>query len=116
MKKTNTVKANSQPGNIYDAFVKSFFGRVVVFADFLRHYGNPNFVAEINLSKIKLAPTHYLGKNGDERIVDLVFQCPLKHGPRHLQSRFFAVKGRENTFLYCLYCLILVSFRTLQAT
>jgi hypothetical protein len=27
-----------------------------------------------------LAPTHYLGKDGDERIVDLVFQCPLKHG------------------------------------
>ncbi|GHT18347.1 hypothetical protein FACS1894189_6160 [Planctomycetales bacterium] len=69
-----------KPGNIYDVFVKSFFGRVVVFADFLRHYGNKAFVAEVNLSKIRLAPTHYLGKDGDERIVDLVFQCPLKHG------------------------------------
>ncbi|GHT42247.1 hypothetical protein FACS189443_5030 [Planctomycetales bacterium] len=70
----------SKQGNIYDAFVKNFFGRVVVFADFLRHYGNKKFVAEVNLSKIRLAPTHYLGKDGDERIVDLVFQCPLKYG------------------------------------
>ncbi|MDR3110327.1 MAG: Rpn family recombination-promoting nuclease/putative transposase, partial [Planctomycetaceae bacterium] len=70
----------SQPGNIYDAFAKSFFGRVVVFADFLRHYGNRKFVDEVNLSKIRLAPTHYIGKDGVERIVDLVFQCPLKHG------------------------------------
>jgi hypothetical protein len=70
----------SQPGNIYDAFAKSFFGRVVVFADFLRHYGNRKFVDEVNLSKISLAPTHYIGKDGGERIVDLVFQCPLKHG------------------------------------
>ncbi|GHT46521.1 hypothetical protein FACS189454_07800 [Planctomycetales bacterium] len=69
-----------KPGNIYDAFVKLFFSRVVVFADFLRHYGNKAFVAEVNLLKIRLAPTHYLGKDGDERIVDLVFQCPLKHG------------------------------------
>ncbi|GHT45294.1 hypothetical protein FACS189454_04530 [Planctomycetales bacterium] len=69
-----------KPGNIYDAFVKLFFSWVVVFADFLRHYGNQKFVAEVNLSKIRLAPTHYLGKDGDERIVDLVFQCPLKHG------------------------------------
>ncbi|GHT45789.1 hypothetical protein FACS189454_05850 [Planctomycetales bacterium] len=51
-----------------------------MFADFLRHYGNQKFVAEVNLSKIRLAPTHYLGKDGDERIVDLAFQCPLKHG------------------------------------
>ncbi|GHT44549.1 hypothetical protein FACS189454_02290 [Planctomycetales bacterium] len=70
----------SKPGNIYDAFVKLFFSKVVVFADFLRHYGNKAFVAEVNLLKIRLAPTHYLGKDGDERIVDLVFQCPLKHG------------------------------------
>jgi hypothetical protein len=73
-------RGKSKPGNIYDAFVKSFFSRVVVFADFLRHYGNKKFVVEVNLSKIQLAPTHYLGKDGDERIVDLVFQCPLKHG------------------------------------
>jgi hypothetical protein len=76
----NENKKKSRTGNIYDAFVKLFFSRVVVFADFLRHYGNKEFVAEVNLSKIRLAPTHYLGKDGDERIVDLVFQCPLKHG------------------------------------
>jgi hypothetical protein len=81
MKEGKTEKqGKSHPGNIHDAFVKSFFSRVVVFADFLRHYGNKKFVAEVNLSKIRLAPTHYLGKDGDERIVDLVFQCPLKHG------------------------------------
>jgi hypothetical protein len=75
-----TKRDKSKPGNIYDAFAKSFFGRVVVFADFLRYYGNREFVAEVNLSKIRLAPTHYIGKDGGERIVDLVFQCPLKHG------------------------------------
>jgi hypothetical protein len=76
----NQNQYKSKQGNIHDAFVKLFFSRVVVFADFLRHYGNKAFVAEVNLSKIRLAPTHYLGKDGDERIVDLVFQCPLKHG------------------------------------
>jgi hypothetical protein len=76
----------SKQGNIYDVFVKSFFGRVVVFADFLLHYGNKKFVAEVNLSKIRLAPTHYLGKDGDERIADLVFQCPLKHGEGTLMA------------------------------
>ncbi len=32
------------------------------------------------MRRIKPAPTHYFGKDGDERIVDLVFQCPLKNG------------------------------------
>ena len=54
------------------------FAHIVVFADFLLNYADPKFVAEINLKKIQLAPTHYIGKDGDERIVDLVFHCPLK--------------------------------------
>ncbi|GHT47354.1 hypothetical protein FACS189454_09690 [Planctomycetales bacterium] len=79
-KSAESKRDKPKPGNIYDAFVKLFFSKVVVFTDFLRYYGNKAFVAEVNLSKIRLTPTHYPGKDGDERIVDLVFQCPLKRG------------------------------------
>jgi hypothetical protein len=73
-------------GNYLDTFVKKMFGQVVVFADFLLTYADPAFVKEINLKKIKPAPTHYIGKEGDERIVDLVFQCPLKSGMGSLMA------------------------------
>ncbi len=68
------------PGNIFDAFVKRMFGRILVFADFLAHYADPKFVDEMDLRKIRPAPTHYIGKDGSERIADLVFQCPLENG------------------------------------
>ena len=74
------AEKKSKPGNIFDAFVKSMFGRIFIFADFLKNYADPKFLVEIDLRKIKPAPTHYFGKDGDERIVDLVFQCPLKNG------------------------------------
>ena len=73
-------------GNYIDAFVKQMFGRVVVFVDFLVNYADQKFVAEIDLTKIKPAPTHYIGQQGDERIVDLVFQCPLKDGSGNLMT------------------------------
>ncbi|HBT75733.1 MAG TPA: hypothetical protein DEB39_02145 [Planctomycetaceae bacterium] len=82
-------KPKSEPkksGNIFDVFVKSMFGRVLVFADFLANYADPKFVAQIDLRKIKPAPTHYVGKDGSERIVDLVFQCPLKNGRGDLMA------------------------------
>ena len=58
----------------------------MVFADFLLNYADPKFVAEIDLAQIALAPTHYIGKDGDERIVDLVFMCPLKSGNGSLMA------------------------------
>ncbi|MCL2120400.1 MAG: Rpn family recombination-promoting nuclease/putative transposase, partial [Planctomycetaceae bacterium] len=67
-------------GNFIDVFVKRMFSRFVVFADFLLFYADQHFVNAIDLSKIEPAPTHYIGQEGDERIVDLVFQCPLKDG------------------------------------
>jgi hypothetical protein len=69
-----------QQGNYIDAFVKRMFTRIVVFVDFLLTYADPKFVAEIDLEKIALAPTHYIGHKGDERIIDLVFLCPLRNG------------------------------------
>ena len=78
-KKSKPQKAKSQ-GNIYDTFVKRMFGRILVIMDFLLYYADPRFVAAIDLKKIKPAPTHYIGKAGDERIIDLVFLCPLKNG------------------------------------
>ena len=74
------------PGNIFNAFVKQMFSRVVVFADFLTFYADPGFVAEIDLKRIKPAPTHYIGRTGDERVADLVFQCPLKNGNGSLMA------------------------------
>ena len=74
-------------GNYIDAFVKQMFGRVLVLVDFLRWYADPEFVEAVELMKIQPASTHYIGKDGDERIVDLVFQCPLKDG----RGNFFAV-------------------------
>jgi len=80
------MKESTSPGNIFDAFAKQMFSRVLVFTDFLSCYADPKFVAEIDLKKIKPAPTHYIGKDGDERIVDLVFQCPLKNGTGNLMA------------------------------
>ncbi|MDR2117202.1 MAG: Rpn family recombination-promoting nuclease/putative transposase, partial [Planctomycetaceae bacterium] len=76
----NKQPNKKRPGNIYDVFVKNFFGRVFVFCDVLINYAEPNFVCNIDLDKITAAPTHYIGEKGDERILDLVFWCPLKNG------------------------------------
>ena len=75
-----------KPGNVYDTFVKRFFGRIMVFVDFLLWYADAEFIAEIDLTKIRPAPTHYIGKDGTERITDLVFTCPLKHGGGSLMA------------------------------
>ena len=86
MKPETPVRQNKPQGNYIDVFVKNMFGRVLVFADFLRNYADPKFVAAIDLGKIIPAPTHYIGKDGDERIVDLVFRCPLKNGNGSLMA------------------------------
>lgn len=44
------------------------------------HYADKDFVSAIDLARIRPAVTHYIGKGGDERITDLVFQCPMKNG------------------------------------
>ena len=62
------------------------FGRVLVFVDFLQNYADQNFVSEIDIDKIEPAPTHYLGGKGDERIIDLVWRCPLKVGNGSLMA------------------------------
>ena len=92
MRKSKATPVNEPPhksarsGNIFDVFVKQMFGRIFVFADFLRRYADQDFVREIDLKRIRLAPTHYIGKKGDERIVDLVFTCPLKNGKGNLTA------------------------------
>jgi hypothetical protein len=73
-------------GNYVDAFVKQMFSRFIVFVDFLMFYADQRFVSEIDLMKIEPAPTHYIGKFGDERIADLVFQCPLKAGNGNMMA------------------------------
>ena len=85
----SSQKSKDKPksrGNIIDAFVKRMFSRMVVFVDFLTYYADPEFVAEIDPAKIEPAPTHYIGKTGDERIADLVFQCPLKDGNGNMMA------------------------------
>ena len=87
--KTESSTRKSKPkqqGNYIDAFVKKMFGRVLVFIDFLMHYADKDFLAEVDVQKITQAPTHYIGQKGDERIVDLVFQCPLKNGDGSLMA------------------------------
>lgn len=56
------------------------FSKVVLFAAFLQHYANQQFVALLDLANIKAVPTHIFGKDGVEQIVDLIFKCPLKTG------------------------------------
>jgi hypothetical protein len=75
-----------QQGNYVDVFVKRMFGQLVVFIDFLQNYADKQFVAEIDVNKIKPAPTHYIGVWGDERIIDMVFRCPLKSGDGSLMA------------------------------
>ena len=85
--KSSTPKSKSKKqGNYIDTFVKRMFGKVLVFADFLLNYADKKFVAAIDETKIELAPTHYIGDDGDERIVDLVFKCPLKSGDGSLMA------------------------------
>jgi hypothetical protein len=83
---TNRQVEQKPPGNYVDVFVKRMFGRLVVFIDFLLFYADQTFVNAIDLEKIAPAPTHYIGKDGSERIVDLVFQCPLKNGQGDLMA------------------------------
>ena len=92
-KPSSTTKSKPQrkskpkaQGNYIDTFVKRMFGQVLVFIDFLVNYADKQFVAEIDETKVQLAPTHYIGAKGDERIVDLVFQCPLKSGNGSLMA------------------------------
>ena len=80
VKSSTRKRKPEKPGNYIDVFVKRMFTRIVVFVDFLLTYADPKFVAEIDLEKIALAPTHYIGHKGDERIIDLVFLCPLRNG------------------------------------
>jgi hypothetical protein len=84
--KRTTSKEDKAPGNYIDTFVKRMFGRVLVFTDFMLNYADKQFVSVIDITKIQLAPTHYLGKHGDERIVDLVWRCPLKTGDGSLMA------------------------------
>jgi len=86
MKPKSPTRQTKPQGNYIDSFVKNMFGRVLVFADFLRNYADPKFVAAIDMNKITPAPTHYIGAKGDERIVDLVFHCPLKSGNGSLMA------------------------------
>ncbi|MDR1271220.1 MAG: Rpn family recombination-promoting nuclease/putative transposase, partial [Planctomycetaceae bacterium] len=83
MKNQTKEKQNSseptRPGNIYDAFVKNIFGQMFVFSDFLLHYADSDFVDKLDLDKISSSPTHYIAPSGVERILDLVFSCPLKN-------------------------------------
>jgi hypothetical protein len=76
----------TKKGNVFDAFVKQMFRRIFVFVDFLLHYADPEFVDAIDLKKISPAPTHYIGKDGAERIADLIFHCPLKNGNGSLMA------------------------------
>jgi hypothetical protein len=78
--------ADKSVGNYIDGFVKKMFGRVLVFVDFLQNYADPKFVSQIDTKRLRPAPTHYIGAKGDERIVDLVFQCPLKSGDGSLMA------------------------------
>ena len=69
-----------RPGNVFDTFTKQMFGRVFVFTDFMVSFADQIFVSKIDLAKIEAAPTHYISLDGNERIADLVFRCPLKDG------------------------------------
>ena len=92
----NCEKTNFSPFWVYiDTFVKGMFGRIVVFSDFLANYAEAKFLAEIDLKRIKPAPTHYIGQKGDERIVDLVFQCPLKGGGNLMTVIIFEHQNRS---------------------
>ena len=83
---SNQKSKKTPQGNYIDTFVKQMFSQIVVFADFLLHYADKKFIKEIDEKRIQPAPTHYIGQKGDERIVDLVFQCPLKNSSRNLMA------------------------------
>ncbi|MDR2117602.1 MAG: Rpn family recombination-promoting nuclease/putative transposase [Planctomycetaceae bacterium] len=85
-RKRSKKQPTKRPGNIYDTFVKNIFGRILVFIDFLQNYADPQFVSNIEINKIYPAPTHYIGMKGNERIVDLMFCCPLKNSNGNMKA------------------------------
>jgi hypothetical protein len=66
------------------------FGQIMIFSDFLLHYADKKFVADVDVTKIQPAPSHYFGKDGDERIVDSPNRCkncPGRVSPANLTVR-----------------------------
>ena len=72
-----TVVVVVRPGNVFDAFTKQMFGRILVFTDFFVNFAEPDFVSKIELKKIEAAPTH----RSEERRVGK--ECRSRWSPYH---------------------------------
>ena len=75
------LKISTNPKtNIHDQFVKAVFAHTELVAGLLRQYAEPTLLKQLDLRKIKLEPTHFVGEEGRERIADMIYSIPLKKG------------------------------------
>ncbi|MDR2705674.1 MAG: Rpn family recombination-promoting nuclease/putative transposase, partial [Planctomycetaceae bacterium] len=80
-KKSNT----NTTVNIHDQFVRAAFANLELVAEFLKLYVGKTdegrkLLKLMDLKRIRLEPTQFFGPEGRQRIADLIFWIPLKHG------------------------------------
>ncbi|MDR0705090.1 MAG: Rpn family recombination-promoting nuclease/putative transposase, partial [Planctomycetaceae bacterium] len=84
-------KLSSQPVisnktvNIHDEFVRAVFANLELVIEFLKLYVGKTregrkLLKLLDLKRIRLEPTQFFGPEGRQRIADLIFWIPLKHG------------------------------------
>jgi hypothetical protein len=71
--------------NIHDEFVRAVFANLELVAEFLKLYigktrDGLKLLKLLDLKRIRLEPTQFFGPEGRQRIADLIFWIPLKHG------------------------------------
>ncbi|MDR2705809.1 MAG: Rpn family recombination-promoting nuclease/putative transposase [Planctomycetaceae bacterium] len=76
--KNNTV-------NFHDEFVRAVFANIELVIEFLKLYlgktrEGRKLLELLDLKRIRLEPTQFFGPEGRQRIADLIFWIPLKHG------------------------------------
>ncbi|MDR1268155.1 MAG: Rpn family recombination-promoting nuclease/putative transposase [Planctomycetaceae bacterium] len=71
--------------NIHDEFVRAVFAHLELVIEFLKLYvgktrDGRKLLKLLDLKRIRLEPTQFFGPEGRQRIADLIFWIPLKHG------------------------------------
>ncbi len=77
---TTIDSTSGKSGNLDDPLTRGILNDPKVAADLLSHYLPPEIAPLVDWHRLKPEPTHYFGRQGEEHIVDLLFNAPLKTG------------------------------------
>ncbi|MDR0705974.1 MAG: Rpn family recombination-promoting nuclease/putative transposase [Planctomycetaceae bacterium] len=80
-----TLPKENTTVNIHDEFVRAVFANLELVIEFLKLYVEKTregrkLLKLLDLKRIRLEPTQFFGPEGRQRIADLIFWIPLKHG------------------------------------